>query len=110
MCKKLREDKKIKDNLKHKIYEIQDSLDEDDAEKLLDLKKCLNNLERKEEEWAALETMARYNLEREKPTKFFCKLNKKVNSAAQFDTLIIKEEDTNSWRREKIVNDQKTIE
>ena len=93
-AKRRREENNIKDTFKHKIDEIKDSLDEDDAEKLSDLKKCLDNLNRKKEERAALKTNAKYNLEGEKPTKFFFQLNKNMKSAAQFDTLIVRKKMT----------------
>ena len=37
-------------------------------------------------------------------------MNKKVKSAAQFDTPIVKEDDDNGGMRERTVNDQKTID
>ena len=54
--------------------------------------------------------MAKYNLKGKKPTKNLCKLNKKVKSVAQFDTLIVKEEHDNGGTIETTVKDQKTIE
>ena len=47
--------------------------------------------------------MARYNLEGEKPTSFFCNMNKNVKNTAQFDTMIIREKDDNG-------DEQKSIE
>ena len=58
-----KEESKLKDILKYKIEKIQDSVKNDNAERLRDLKKCLDDLERKEEEASALITMVKYNLE-----------------------------------------------
>ena len=54
--------------------------------------------------------MAKYNLESEKTTKFFCKLNMKVKSTAQFDKLIVKEENPDGQVRERTITDQKSLE
>ena len=54
-----------------------------------------------------MRTMAKYNLEGEKPVSFFCKLD---DFAAQFDTLKVKEDNVNGQAREKTITEQKTIE
>ena len=61
--RKRKEDNLMKDILKHKIEKIQDTVDQDDVEKLKDLKRCLDDLEKREEEASALKTMAKYNME-----------------------------------------------
>ena len=53
--------------------------------------------------------MARYGLEGEKSTCFFCKMNKNMRRKAQFDTLLVKEKDKNGNENEKTVMDQKSI-
>ena len=85
-------------------------MDQDNADRLTDLKKYLDDLEKKEEENAALRMMAKYNLEGERPTKFFFKLNKQFKSATQIDTLIVKEEESKREEKERTIRDQKTIE
>ena len=62
-ARKRKEENLMKDILKHKIEKIQDTVDQDDAEKQKDLKRCLDDLEKREEEASALKTMAKYNLE-----------------------------------------------
>ena len=44
-----------------------------------------------------------------KNNKFVCRLNKKVKSASQFDTLITKEKDADGVVCERTIQDQKTI-
>ena len=41
---------------------------------------------------------------------FLCKRNKKVKNAAQFDTLIIKENYDRGVEKERTITDQKSIE
>ena len=81
-----------------------------DVEELERLKHELNGIENKEEVDAARKAMARYKLEGEMPTSFFCKMNKKVDNAAQYDTMIIKEKDDTGVKKEKLINNQKSIE
>ena len=69
---KRREEESIKHSLQAKIDEIQDSVDIEDGERLENLKKCLDDLERKEQEESALKLLAKYNIKGERPTKFFC--------------------------------------
>ena len=45
-----------------------------------------------------------------KPRDYNFKLNKKVKSVAQFDTLVVTEKDPNDIEHERIVTDHKTIE
>ena len=51
--------------------------------------------------------MAWYKLEGEKPTSFFCKMNRKMKNSAQFDTLVIKGKDNNNVEHERVVTDRK---
>ena len=44
----------MKDILKHKIEMIQDTVDQDNVEKLTDFTRCLDDLEKREAEAAAL--------------------------------------------------------
>ena len=62
---KRREEESIKCSLQAKINEIQDSVDIDDGEILEKLQKCLDDLERKEQEESALKLLAKYNIEGE---------------------------------------------
>ena len=89
---------------------MQNSNEENDAKELERLKHELYEIENKEEVEAARKSMAKYKLEEEKPMSFFCMMNKKVKSTGQFDTMIIKEKDSNGVEKEKTITNQKTIE
>ena len=49
-------------------------------------------------------------LEGEKPTKFFCKLNKKVGAKAQFEVLHVEDVDENGVKTIRVIEDQNEIE
>ena len=53
--------------------------------------------------------MARYKLEGEKPTSFFCRMNEKMKNSARFDTLIIKEKDESGVEKENTITEKKSI-
>ena len=42
--------------------------------------------------------MSKYNLDPEKPTRFFSKLNKKMKNVMQFDTLVVTEKEPERCR------------
>ena len=89
---KKREEQRIKKAMEEKVDKIQNSLEEDDIEELEILKKCISDIENKEDKSAAIKLMANYNLEGKKPTRFFCKLNKKMKSVAQWRKVLGKSE------------------
>ena len=74
----------------HYIKRIQNLVDADDLEELESLKRWIKDIENKGEQIAAQRFMAKYNVEGKKSTCFFCKLNKKMKSITQFDTLVVK--------------------
>ena len=80
------------------------------TDRLENIKKCLDDLERKEREESALKLLAKYNIEGERPTKFFCQMTKRVKGTAQLDNLIIKEKDLNGVEQEVTIRDQSKIE
>ena len=49
-------------------------------------------------------------LEGERPTKFFCKMNKKIGAKAQFETLHVEDIDKDGRKVIRIIHDQKNIE
>ena len=90
---KKRENGKQKARIEKRIEEIQNSNSEEDN---LELEKCKTELQallddRDTEE--ARKTLAKYNLEGERPTKLFCSLNKKIKNKAQFEVLHVIETD-----------------
>ena len=56
--------------------------------RLENLKRCLDDMERKEQEESVLKLLAKYNIEGERPTKFFCQMTKKLKGTAQKRILI----------------------
>ena len=70
----------------------------------------MEDLNNKEDEEAARKSKARYKLEGEKPTMFFCKINPNIKNKAQFVTLLVKEEDENGNEHKRKITDQNTIE
>ena len=58
----------------------------------------------------ARKRFAQMQLEGEKPTRFFCKLNKKVGAKAQFETLHVEDVDENGVKTIRIVQEQNAIE
>ena len=81
---------------------MQNSVGTDNLKELKPLNQCLDDIETKEDKEAARKAMARYKLEGEKPTQFFCKMNKKIKCSAQFDNFVIKENDDTNIEHEKI--------
>ena len=49
-------------------------------------------------------------LEGERPTKYFCKMNKKMGAKAQFETLHVEDVDEDGEKTISVVQDQKDIE
>ena len=64
-----------------------------EVDDIQELEKLKSDMENREDEIAVTKSMARYNLEAEKQTRLFCKLNKAIKNAAQFDTLVITEKE-----------------
>ena len=74
------------------------------------LKREVQELEDEREMALARKQFARIQLEGEKPSKFFCNLNKKIIAKAQFEELHIKEKDDRGVERIKVITEQKDIE
>merc|ERR1711867_210659 len=49
-------------------------------------------------------------LEGERPTKFFCQLNKKAGAKAQFEVLHVEDIDEHGMKTTRVINDQNEIE
>ena len=49
-------------------------------------------------------------LEGEKPTRFFCRMNKKIGAKAQFEVLHVEDEDEEGKKTIRVVQEQKEIE
>ena len=71
-------------NLRRQIDEVQDSKDDDDVVQLQLLTKVVQDLEYSDEMESTTQMLAQYNLDGERPTQFFCSMNKKRRKTAQF--------------------------
>ena len=72
-------------DLCRKIDEKDNSIDEEDIKEVTFLKQEVQNLEEERDMAIARKRFVQMQLEGEKPTRYFCKLNKKVGAKAQFD-------------------------
>ena len=75
-------------NIRQQIDEVQDSKAEVDIQRLQLLTKVVQDLEDSDGLESATQMLAKYNLEGERPTRFFSSMNKKRRKTAQFTTLV----------------------
>ena len=93
-----------------KIDEKANSINEEDIEEVTFLKQEVQNLEEERDMAIARKRFAQMQLEGEKPTRFFCRLNKKIGAKAQFETLHVEDVDENGVKTIRIVREQNAIE
>ena len=67
-------------------------------------------MEDERESETARRYFARNNLEGERPTRFFCSMNKKMKSKAQFETIHVKEENERGEEVIRVVTKQSAVE
>ena len=72
-----RKEREKTERISNEIESIQNSIDEKDIERVNILKEELQNIEDGRDMMSARKYMARNQLEGERPTKFFCSMNKK---------------------------------
>ena len=82
---KKREREMLANGLKAQINEIQDSNEEEDVNKLEMLIKCLQDPIDHEDTKAAIQMLAKYHLQGEKPTKFFSSMIKRKKDCTVLD-------------------------
>ena len=70
---------------------IKNSASEEDKTRLDVLKKELQRIDEERDLVSARRYFAKHSLEGERPTKFFCSMNKKLKNKTQFETLHVKE-------------------
>ena len=87
-----------------------DSVKEEDIEEVEFLKQEIQNIEDERDMAVARKRFERMQLEGEKPTRFFCQMNKKIGAKAQFEVLHVEEEDEDGKKSVRIVQEQKEIE
>ena len=93
-----------------KIDEKANSINEEDIEEVTFLKQEVQNLEDERDMAIARKRFAQMQLEGEKPTRFFCRLNKKIGAKAQFETLHVEDVDENGVKTIRVVQEQNEIE
>ena len=101
--------KKLKD-LNRKIDKKADSIEVEDIEIDNCLKQKVQDLEDEREMAIARKKFVQMQIEGERPTRFFCKMNKKYLAKAQFEELHVEEVDENGKEAVKILKEQKSIE
>ena len=99
----LRKEREIND----KIEDLIDSEDLKDIRKVGLLKEEAQELEDERQESIARKYFAKLQLEGEKPTKFFCKMNKRQMEKAQFEELHIVERKEGGEEKVRIITEQK---
>ena len=94
----------------NEIDSIQNSIDEKDIERVNILKEELQDIEDGKDMMNAKRYMAKNQLEGERPTKFFCSMNKKMKAKAQFEEVHVVEKDRNGDEKIRVVKEQKAVE
>ena len=101
--------RRLKD-LNSKIDEKVNSIEDEDIEMVNLLKQEAQDLEDERDMAIARKQFVQMQLEGERPTRFFCKMNKKRLAKAQFEELHVEEVDENGKESVKIIREQNGIE
>ena len=80
-----RKEKEKMRKLESEIDSIQNSMEKDKVERVNILKEELQELEDQKDMMDARRYLAKNQLEGERPTRFFCSMNRKMKSKAQFE-------------------------
>ena len=92
------------------IDSIQNSIDEKDIERVNMLKEELQSIEDQKDIMNARRYLAKNQIEGERPTKFFCSMNKNMKAKAQFEEVHVVEKERNGDERIRVVKEQKKVE
>ena len=92
------------------IDEKADSVNPEEMEMVNLMKQEVQDLEDEREMAIARKSFVRMQLEGEKPTQFFCKMNRKFQAKAQFEEIHLEEVDDRGKEVTRIIRDQETIE
>ena len=98
------------EELNMKIDEKAGSIKPEDIEMVNFLKLEVQNIEDEKDMSAARKSFVRMQLEGEKPSKYFCSMNKKFREKAQFEEIILEEVDESGKEVTRVVRDQEKIE
>ena len=97
------------EDLNRKFDGKADSIDPEDMEMVNYMKQDVQNLEDEQEMAIARKCFVRMQLEGEKPTQYFCKMNKKFQAKAQFEEIHLEEVDHRGKEVSKVIRDQEEI-
>ena len=96
--------------IESEIDSIQNSADEKDVERVNILKEELQDLEDQKDIINARKYLAKNQLEGERPTKFFCSMNKKMKAKSQVEEVHVKKRDEKRDEKIRIVKEQWAVE
>ena len=96
--------------LNNQIDEKANSLDDEDIEMVNTLKQEVQELEDEHDMAIARKQFVQMQLEGERPTRFFWKMNKKRLAKAQFEELHVEEVDNDGKESVRILTEQNSIE
>ena len=92
------------------IEQKANSIEQDNIEMVEVLKKEVQEIEDERNMAVVRKQFAKIQLEGEKPSRFFCNLNKKRLAKAQFEELHIVEKDSEVRETVRVITEQKSIE
>ena len=107
---KKRKEKERTNNLESKIDKLQNSQAEEDIKRVNNMKEVLQDIEVEREMVSARRYFANNQLEGERPMRFFCSMNKKIKSRAQFEEVHVKERNERGEEVTRIVKKQSSVE
>ena len=87
-----------------------DSIEPEDIEVVNYMKQEVQNLEDEQELARARKSFVKMQIEGEKPTQYFCKMNRKIRAKAQFEEILLEDFDKNGKEVTKVIKDQDEIE
>ena len=89
---------------------MQNSVNRDNVERVNILKEELQRLEDQKDMMNARKYLAKKQLEGERPTKFFCNMNRKMKSRAQFEEVHVREKDGRGEETVRVVRKKSSVE
>ena len=96
--------------LESEIDKLQNSQAEEDIERVNNMKKELQEIEDEKDMTSPRRYLVKNQLEGERPTKFFCSMNHKMKSKAQFEEVHVKERNERGEETMRLVKKQSSVE
>ena len=107
---KKKKEKERTNNLESEIDKLQNSQAEEDIEWVNNMKKELQDIEDEREMISKRRYFGKNQLEGERPMRFFCSMNKKMKSMAQFEEVHVKKRNERGKEVTRIVKKQSSVE